>query len=108
MKKNEISSPLFNFFTRSMILAFVFTITYHFTIGITLSKIDKIMDQVIWARGKVELIDKKMIQKVFHRWPSKIHLSKDEEERLRSDTKDLMIKLAPVIDELYLYKPKLK
>ena len=51
MKENEISSPLFNFFTRSMILAFVFTITYHFTIGITLSKIDKIMDQVIWARG---------------------------------------------------------
>ncbi len=108
MEKYIENSPLFNFFTRSVILAFVITMTYHFTIGVTLTKVDKIMDQVIWAREKVESIDKKMIQKAFHRWPSKINLSKEEEDKLRIDTKELIIKLSPIIDEFYMYKPKLK
>ncbi len=108
MEKYIENSPLFNFFTRSVILAFVITMTYHFTIGVTLTKVDKIMDQVIWAREKVESIDKKMIQKAFHRWPSKINLSKEEEANLRADTKELIIKLSPIIDEFYMHKPKLK
>jgi len=105
MKNNRMSSPLFNFFTRSMILAFAVVMVYHFTIGVTLTKIDKIMDQIIWVRGKVESVDKTMIQKAVHRLPSKINLSTREEEMLRDDTREILRKLSPIFDELYSYKP---
>lgn len=107
-KERESNGSLFNFFTRSMILAFIVTMTYHFTIGVTLTKVDKIMDQVAWIRGKVESLDKKAIEKALHRFPDKVNLTEAEKDRIREDVRVLLEKLSPIVDELYLYNPKSK
>jgi hypothetical protein len=106
IKINKSIWSLFNFATRSLILALIFIISYHLTIGITLTKVDKIVDQVVWAKEKIESMDQQLIEKAFHRLPSKIEFSDSASERLRTDTKIWINKLSPIIDEFYLYKPK--
>ena len=102
IKKNE---SLFNFFTRSAILVLAIILVYHFTIGTSLTKIDRIVDEIVWVKEKAKSYNKDTFLARMRDLPSEFDLTDSEEQKLRNDTNKVLNALSPIIDELYLYEP---
>jgi hypothetical protein len=108
MNEGNNNKSLFNFFTRSAILVLAVILVYHFTIGTSLTKIDRLVDEIVWFKEKTKSYDKNTFLKRMRELPSEFDLSDKEEQLLRSDTKKVLKSLSPILDELYLYEPEEK
>ena len=100
------NSKIFYFATKTLILSVVLIFTYHLTIGITLTKLDKITDVIVWFQERVESLDTFIAIKGFDKLILKTELSESERNKVRNNTKKLLNNLSPVIDEIILYEPK--
>jgi hypothetical protein len=106
MSKIKKNKSLFNFFTRSAILVLAIILTYHFTIGTSLTKIDKLVDEIIWVKEKAKTWNKDTFLLRMRELPVEFDLTDKEVELLRQDTSKVLRALSPVIDELYKYQPE--
>ena len=77
----------------------------HLTIGITLTKLDKVADVVVWFQERVENMDTFIAIKGFDKLILKTELSDNEKNKIRNNTKKLLNNLSPILDEVLLYKP---
>jgi hypothetical protein len=99
------SFKIFYFATKIFILSIVFVFAYHLTIGITLTKLDKVTDVVVWFQERVENMDTFIAIKGFDKLILKTELSDNEKNKIRNNTKKLLNNLSPILDEVLLYKP---
>jgi hypothetical protein len=107
IQENKLTNMLY-FSTKAIVLSIVFIFSYHLTIGITLTKLDKITDVIVWFQERVESIDTFIAIKGFDKLILKTELSENEREKIRNNTSKLLNNLSPVIDEILLYKPQEK
>jgi len=99
------SFKIFYFATKTLIISIVIIFAYHLTIGITLTKLDKVADVVVWFQERVENMDTFIAIKGFDKLILKTELSDNEKNKIRNNTKKLLNNLSPILDEVLLYKP---
>ena len=101
------TSDTFYFLTKVVIISFALIFTYQFTIGITLSKLDKISDVAIWFQDKVDNLDMFTTIKGVDKLIKKSELSDGEAKKLRNSTQKVLKNFSPIIDEIIMYEPKI-
>ena len=107
MKWHQIENSKLAFFAvRVAILAVGVVFCYHLTIGITLTKLEKMVNIAQWFQAKVDSLDGVTLSKSLERLVEKTALSEREAERVALDAQRLLDNFSPVIDLVLLYQPQ--
>lgn len=99
------NSKLAFFVARVAILGVATVFCYHLTIGITLTKLEKMVNVAQWFQTKVDTLEGVTLSKSIERLVEKTKLSEKEAQRVTSDTQRLLENFSPVIDTVLRYNP---
>ena len=100
------NSKLGSFAVRVSIICVALVFCYHLTIGVTLTKVEKIMNTAQWFQAKVDDFSSLLVVKGFERIVDRTELSEQDGEKLAEDMRQILKNLSPVIDEIVTYEPK--